>query len=385
MGLITIILFHLWTQPSVRMLGFGEDFAGFIPDPITDLLRNPACLEDFGVGYEASYNSLQIHTIIQKFDELDSTYIDTTESHSFGTAEPLSVFLLYPKFGLGFRLGAFMRYGERNHSQLEPWLYRQDGFVGALNLSKYIKIGGEYNYSWNDTPDEYYVTVWDTLNNTYDAPIYRGQTSNEFGLGIIIGDNKIWQLAVSARRNLEKDSFEALFFPQEWQREWTERREEKFFFSRIEGNFHSYMIVVKCDYIGKTRVQRRYYFPEDSFNLKFSSFESGLAIQNQLDDYLMISVGIIYCTHEYTDYHTKGFIIPVGFERKVGSVLTFRFGNAFIYNHAETELNTTLRFDIKNEMNFGLEFQPYDKMCLYLATQDPLNYRRWFLGLSFAL
>ena len=65
--MLIVLLLQLWTQPSVRILGLGTDFAGYIPDPMTDVLRNPAYLKGFGYSYDGSHSSLQIYTVMQKY------------------------------------------------------------------------------------------------------------------------------------------------------------------------------------------------------------------------------------------------------------------------------------------------------------------------------
>ena len=107
MGTIILLLFQLWNQPSVRMLGFGEEFVGFIPDPITDLILNPANLKDIGRDrYDETFESLQIYTITQRFEEsFDSVFNEDIRTFLSEVRKPLSCLIFYPKLGLGFKGG----------------------------------------------------------------------------------------------------------------------------------------------------------------------------------------------------------------------------------------------------------------------------------------
>jgi|GEM_PF-5904972 len=184
MGLVIILLFQLWNQPSVRMLGFGKDFAGFIPDPITDLLRNPAYLKTFGQD-DRSFDVLQMYAMIRSFN---STALDTQllGLEFFEREELLSLFVLYPKIGLAYRVGSWQRWDHRDYSEFEPWLYGQEGFLGALNIGRLIKVGAEYSFSWNNEPDWIYLYKYDTLGIRQKASVTHLEWSNESGLGITI-------------------------------------------------------------------------------------------------------------------------------------------------------------------------------------------------------
>lgn len=222
MAILVVFLLQLWNQPSVRMVGIGRYFEGFISDPITDLNWNPAALKNFGNKYGTTFDALQLYTMVQKIDDIDSiAYPDIRKNIFLRTTEPLAFFILCPKIGLGFRTGAFIRSEQRNYSNIEQWLYGQNGFYGALNIGKYVKIGGEFNWSWNNRPDEYEVTVWDSLYNEYDATIFHSELSKEFGAGCIISNNRTWQISTSVRKSWENNTYKGHRF---W---WPDSEKEK--------------------------------------------------------------------------------------------------------------------------------------------------------------
>lgn len=391
--LLCLMMIQLWNQPSVRMLGFGRHFEGFIPDPITDLMWNPASLKEFGSGYEDTFNSLQIYSIMQIMGDIDSTvYPDHIKSIFLRTAEPLALLVFYPKIGLGFRSGAFVRYDERNYSDIEQHLYGQDGFFGALNLGRFVKIGGEFNWSWNNQPDEFYVTVWDSINDEYSTTVSHWELSKEVGAGILMSDNGIWRLSLSARKNWEKNMFygHRILWPDDWQQEWNERREYLRSFVKLEINVHPLKVVLKYDYCDDVLVYRRYYEPEDSSIFEFSSYRPGIAVLYLPHTDIIVSGGFLHDYHKYELHYVRSLIIPVAFETNLNARLKFRFGATCMYVHKDTYSWIVVSPSIeesylKNDINLGVDFHLYDKMCLYLATQDLLNYKSWFFGFSFAL
>ncbi len=395
MGLL-LMVFQLWTQPSVRILGFGREFAGFIPDPITDLIYNPAYLKEIGYGYDKTFNSLQVYTLTQAVG--DSLYLERSVSYLFrtgGAHEPLSLLIFYPNLGLGFRVGAMWKIDERNEHYLEPWLYGQEGFFGALGIGRYLKIGGEYNFSWNNQPDEYEIREWDSLGNQYMGRINHTETSNELGFGLLIGSGLL-QLAVSGKRDWELNSFVADFGELQYDTTWSDKRGDSRLFLKLQGGVYFLKVVLKCDYREWVWNRRIYYALPNLFvndTIKFSSFKVGIgALHYPCRDITVVAV-VIYNIEKFRDgidCCIKSLIVPVGFERSFGHILGFRFGNTFTFNHTKSFdpyiiYPYIFNYTICNDVNFGLDLNPYQRLNFYFASQDLLNYKRWFFGLSFAL
>jgi len=395
MGLL-LMVFQLWTQPSVRILGFGREFAGFIPDPITDLIYNPAYLKEIGYGYDKTFNSLQVYMLTQTLG--DTVYLESSISYLFrtgGAHEPLSLLVFYPKLGLGFRVGAMWRIDERNKHYPELWLYGQEGFFGALRIGRYLKIGGEYNFSWNNQPDEYEIQEWDSLGNQYMGNINHTETSNELGFGLLIGGGLL-QLAISGKKDWELNSFAVDFWEPQYDITWSDTRGDSRLFLKLQGGVNFLKVVLKCNYREWLWNRRIYYAPQNLFiddTVKFSSFKSGVSVLYSPFRDIIVSAAVIYNIEKFKDgidYCTKSFIVPVGFERSFGHILKFRFGNTFTFNHTKSFDPYILypyifKYDIYNNVNFGLDLYPYQRLNFYFATRDPLNYKQWFFGLSFAL
>lgn len=389
MSTIILLLFQLWNQPSVRMLGFGKDFAGFVPDPITDLLRNPAYLKEFGTC-DATFNSLQIYASTRNFDKImDSVNYGDVRS-VFDTDDQLSFIAFYPKIGIGCKMGAFTRIDERNNLNRENWLYGQKGLFGAFQLGKYLRIGGEYNYSWNDKPDKFRVQFYDTSYNLRSATISHGERSNEWAGGIIIGDqtSKNWQLAISYKKNSEIDTFLAntvYEWPDEWLSEWNERHEDSYFYAKFAVSHQNYKVIWQFNYYDRLRIQKVYFMPADSFITRLEVFEPGMGFLYQPQRDITLVAAVICSEWRHLGSPTSGLIIPVGVEKSFGESITCRFGNTFTYRTKYFYKGTEYDYHIKNELNFGLDFRPYEKLNLYLATTNPFEYSAWLFGLSFAL
>jgi len=189
MGLL-LMVFQLWTQPSVRILGLGREFAGFIPDPITDLIYNPAYLKTF-VRDQKSFDVPQTYIMMRSFNS--TTLIEQkSELEFFENEELLSLFGLYPKIGVAGRFGAWQRVDIRGCLKYGLWPYGQSGLLYAFNICKWIKFGGEYNCSWNNGPDWLCISMSDTLGNPQTAEITHSEWSNEIGFGILITNNTHW-------------------------------------------------------------------------------------------------------------------------------------------------------------------------------------------------
>lgn len=228
---LVIILFQLWTQPSVRILGFGREFAGFIPDPLTDLLRNPAYLKTFRET-EKNFDTPQTYFMMRSFNS--TTLIEKgSELEFFENEELLSLFGLYPRIGVAGRFGAWQRVDLRSYRKYGLWPYGQSGLLYALNIGKQIKLGSEYNCSWNNGPDWIYIDIADTLGHPQSAVIIHSEWSNEIGLGIIIADNIKWQFSCAGKKNSEDNNFTAdttgWFWPEDEQTEFENRYQNYYF------------------------------------------------------------------------------------------------------------------------------------------------------------
>ncbi len=316
---LVIILFHLWTQPSVRILGFGREFAGFVPDLITDLIHNPATIKVFGKD-SISYNGIQIYSSIKSFNSanLDTQKVDL---EFFENEELLSLFVLYPKIGLAYRVGAWQRFDYRNFYELEPWLYGQEGFLYGLNIGKWVKLGAEYSFSWNNAPDRYYII------SPCPAAITHSEWSNEGGLGIILSDEYKWQFAFAGKKNWETNTFTAdtagFYWPNDQPSSWTNNYSDLQINSRFKIKIKQTIITAGLKYYEKDNY---------SANSRRCSYRPRLGIIYQPGNNLFVIGAITYALNKTDNSITSmEIIIPVGFERKFGSLINFRMGNTFIY------------------------------------------------------
>ncbi len=374
---LIFILFQLWTQPSVRMLGFDKEFAGFIPDPITDLIYNPAYLKTFGKA-DKSFNTLQIYSAMSTFNST-MLYNQNPDLEFFENKELLSLFVLYPKIGFAYRVGAWQRFDYRNYYELEPWLYGQEGFLYSLGIGKWVKLGVEYSFSWNNGPDWYNIIIYDSLDNPHEASIMHLEWSNEGGIGIILTGNNNWQFTLAGKKNWEIDSFAAdttwFYWPEDCSPAWDREYSDFYINSNFRVNITQLIIIAGTKYYEKNCA----YF--NSINSRLYSYRPGLGIIFQPNNNLFVIGAITYALNKRDDYITsRKLIIPVGFDRKFSPILNFRFGNTFIYEYYCETYNL-----FKNKVNLGLDINPYEKLCLYFATQNLFDNSAWLFGLSFAL
>lgn len=373
--ILIVILFQLWTQPSVRILGFGREFAGFIPDPITDLIYNPAYLKMFGKD-NLSFNGLQIYSSMKRLNSVspDTTIVDL---EFFEYKELLSLFVLYPKIGLAYRVGAWQRFDYRNYYELEPWLYGQEGFLCAFNIGKWIKLGAEYSFSWNNGPDWYNIVKYDSLNNPHEAAIVHLEWSNEGGLGIILSDNNKWQFAFAGKKNWEIDSFAAdttfwVYWPKNEASEWIRNYGDFQIISDFRIRIAQVSISADMKYCERNN---------HSTNSYRCSYRPGLGIIYQPNNNLLVIGAITYAWSRRDNFtYSQKIIIPVGFERKFGTDLNFRFGDTFIYEYYDG-----IYFYAKNKINLGLDLDVYKNLRLFFATQNLFENNGWLFGLNFSL
>lgn len=383
MTLLLFCLSLLWNHPSVRLLGFGQGFDHFIPDPITDIIRNPAFLKQF------DYDNPLFYTVAQPFENVDSVYLYDRflRLDLFETAEPLSLMLLYPKVGIGFRLGAWTRFDE---DRCAKWFYGQAGTIGAMNLGKYIKIGAEYDFSWNNQPDDRIFSPY-----VYKSVcIHHYENSNEFGFGVVVGNNK-WQLSVSAKNNWEIDKYRAetsqnlrywYYWPVEWPSRWSEKRTDLRILSNLIFKSSYFTIIIHFSHY-YYKWFRRYlcWTPQFYYDYRetFSSEEPGVTFLYKPTNDMFIFTGMSYWRYGESSYvEVENVVIPVGFEKKLNSLLTLRFGDTFVITRNYMYWQELL---LKNEINFGFDIKPYKKLTFSCAIDDPLKFRKWFFGLHFSL
>ncbi len=261
-----------------------------------DLIHNPAALKMFGKE-STSYNGLQIYSTMKRFN---STILDTqkVDLEFFENEELLSLFVLYPKIGLAYRVGAWQRFDCRNYYELEPWLYGQEGFLCTFNIGKWIKLGAEYNFSWNNGPDWYYIIKYDSLNNPHEAAITHLEWSNEGGAGIILSDNNKWQFALAGKKNWEIDSFASdttfwFYWPKNELSEWIRNYGD---FQMI-SNFR--IQIVQVSVIADVKYYERNNY---STNTCYCSYRPGLGIIYQPRNNLFIIGAMTYALSKRDDF-----------------------------------------------------------------------------------
>ncbi|MGB9722232.1 MAG: hypothetical protein ACPL28_12230 [bacterium] len=362
----------------MRILGFGREFAGFVPDPITDFIYNPAYLKTFGENSK-SFNRLQIYSFMRFFNSM-MLLQPQSDLEFFEKDELLSLFVLYPKIGLAYRIGAWQRLDERSYYKLEPWLYGQEGFLYSLNIGKWLKLGVEYNFSWNNAPDWYNIIKYDSVGNPREASIMHLEWSNEGGMGIILTDNKNWRFALAGKKNWETNSFTAdttfwFYWPKDepvvWNNNYTE--------FHLNSNFR---LDIKRISIGMVlKYYRLYNELGDYFDSRYS-YRPGLGIIFYLDNSLLLISAVSYALNKRDDFTTsRKLIFPVGFEKEFSTILNFRFGDTFVY---EYRYDTAI-FIIRNIINTGLDIKPHQKLYLHFATSNLFSDDIWHFGLSFVL
>ncbi len=390
MGTILLVLFQLWNQPSVRMLGFGEYFAGYIPDPITDLTFNPAYLKLFGL-VSSTYDGLQIYSKLRTFrnDSLDET---SCSYEFYENDELLSFYAMYPKWGIAWRVGAWQRFDARDYmvedfefiDYLAPqlWLYGQEGFLISYAIHKYVSVGFEYNFSWNNQPDYYYYYTKNNLYQVELAQIYHDAWSNEIGGGFIIHNNNNFELSFAIRKNTETDEYLMDTTGYYWRENEPTEYESEYEFMQLNTYVRH-----KLDRINLTykfmlfRKDTEAWYPDfrtfnDTYNIVLLP---GVGITFQAIHDLTVSAAISYREkHNPYEAYEKMFIFAAGFEKKFGTLFAARFGNM-------AGLEATHNYAVWNQINMGFELQPYDKLQLHVATQNLTNFSYWTFGLSFAL
>lgn len=389
MSTIILLLFQLWNQPSVRMLGFGKDFAGFIPDPITDLIWNPAYLKTFGEGTN-SYNTPQVYSMMRAFSSTTLTE-QIAGMEFYENEELISMYALYPKIGLACRFGAWQRIDIRNNYERELWPYGQAGFLGSLNVGRWVKIGGEYNHSWNNGPDWFRVSIADSLGYPQAVAITQSNCSNEIGFGIILSNYKNWQLSLSGKKNWEIDSFTSDTpypfgrGPEGESTTFKAHYDDLQFNARLRYMPNRFIFSSNFNYMRK-RIER------DGLNhfmdYYLTSVRPGIGAIFYPKDDLFVMASITYALNrvDYSAYTPSTRITAqkviglVGFETVLSRILKFRFGSTLTYMYLYQSDH-----QFKNELSFGIDITPYEKLTLNFATINPLEYSFWYFGVSFAL
>jgi hypothetical protein len=384
---LTII--QLWNQPSVRILGFGKEFAGFIPDQVTDLLHNPAYLKT-GKDSE-THDGLQIHSMMRPFISTDLA-TQTSNLEFFETDELLSLFILYPKVGIGYRIGAWQRNECRSYFEVEPWLFVQQGFIYSMRIRKYFNLGIEYNFSWNNRPDRFDIVVKGTIHNwDWIERKFRWEWSNEGGLGILLSNNTDWQFSFACKKNWEVDSYyvDTLSFtpcpdgrPLNYESRYSDFQSN----AKIKYLAKKYKIIFQLSYFEKNIKAWQWYYEQHKFECKNAThWKPGLGFIYQLSDNVFVNTAIIYAIDtRWTQSNIKKLIIPVSFEMDASPRLKCRFGDVFTYSYSLGYYPNPYYY-FKNELNLGLDIKPYEKLIFSLATSIRTNSFEWFFGLGVSL
>jgi hypothetical protein len=373
---------QLWNQPSVRMLGFGRYFAGYIPDPITDLTWNPAYLKTFGED-TASYNTAQIYGMARAFNSNDLSN-ETAGMQFYESEELVSIYALWPKIGLAWRLGAWQRRDIRDYNNVELWPYGQAGMMGCVGITRYVKVGLEYSGSWNNQPDWISRIKMDSLGIPYDAEFSHLERSDQVGLGILLTDNVQWELSLSGKKNWEVDSFKAdtaEYWRQNEQIVFEDRYDDIQLNARFKFALRKLVVLLSLKYFRKDYIQ--------SFDIDWDSYRTairpGLGIVYYVNKDVLVLAALDYGvnkagTQAYLGTESRQLMGLAGFEARLSPLIIFRVGNTLTYTYyAETY------HSFKNEISFGIDLRPYEKLTFYFATNDPLEYSQWYFGISFAL
>lgn len=389
MSAIILLLFQLWNQPSVRMLGFGKDFAGFIPDPITDLSRNPAYLKTFGEGTN-SHNTPQVYSMMRAFST--TALAEQIPDIEFYENEELgSIYALYPKIGFACRLGAWQRMDLGTYYDYRRlWPYGQTGFLGSLDIGKWITIGTEYNCSWNTRPDSFRLGVGDSLGQLQPVHITKLVWSNEIGFGMILTGKKIWQLSISGKKNWETRNLTSdIPFPfgrgPEGELTAYKAHYDDFQFNtRLRYMPNRFIYSATISYFRK-RIERD--GVNHTMDYYFESARPGIGIVFYPRNDLFIVTSMAYALNKinYAAYPGTSTIAQkviglIGFESVLSRVLKFRFGSTLTYMYLYQSDH-----QFKNELSFGIDITPHEKLTFNFATINPLEYSFWYFGLSFAL
>lgn len=398
MNMFILLLFQLWNQPSLRIFGFGEYFEGLIPDPITDLSTNPAFIKDIGEKYGGTFPTPQIYTKYQRFDDIDSIYIANDHDQPLLlSTEPINIYALYPKLGIGFRSGLIIRNEQRTYDKIERWIYGENGFIVGYKINKYLQAGAEYNFSWKTSPIWYMVTVWDTLENGdvefRDEQLWSNSRGLEGGIGLKINFFKNVWLSQSIKYYDETIWYNAHhFFPRNWLRNWENNNTG--FKSYTQFCFETNFFKVKASYsfIENSLQLRNYYPPYDSSINKYPEYCPKVGLILTPVGNVMIAGACVYDYQKYYYYFKQRLIFPVGLENKINEHFTFRLGTSFSYIFRDTYRwiavwPPTTDIDFFSEFTLGVDYHPYEKMSLFFVSQDifKINYKKWLFGLEFCL
>ncbi|UCG30928.1 MAG: hypothetical protein JSV53_03380 [candidate division WOR-3 bacterium] len=369
-----MLLVQLWSQPSVRMLGFGRYFAGYVPDPITDLTWNPAYMKTLGENVD-TYNTPQIYAMTRIFTTNELTN-QTPNMEFWENDELMSLFALYPKIGVALRLGAWQRSDVRSYYTPELWAYGQAGILGSLGITQRIKVGVEYSASWNNKPDWIYLEKHDTLGIIQDAVLTHSEWSDQIGLGIILTDNMNWEISLSGRSNWETNSFIAdtieWFWPQHETVQFDEQYNDMQVNARLRLLFRKLKVTLDWKYAYKDCRAR-------------NSMRPGLGITYYPMSNIFVIGGLTYVVNKSSQGGTswireRRLIGLAGFEARFSPILTFRIGNTTTYTYYHE-----IYHQLTNEISFGIDLIPYEKLKLNFATSNPFEYSCWYFGVSFAL
>lgn len=122
------------------------------------------------------------------------------------------------------------------------------GIAGAINLSKFIKIGGDYNCSWNNRPDDCIIDV-DPYKSAY---IHHLAKSNECGAGILILNNKV-KLSIAGKKNWETDNYRAeksplWYWPEGLSPVWSEKKNDYMILTSLSINISRLTVIAHFDF-----------------------------------------------------------------------------------------------------------------------------------------
>ncbi len=389
MGIVVILLVQLWSQPSVRLLGFGRYFAGYVPDPITDLTWNPAYIKTLGENVD-TYNTPQIYAMTRVFNS--ATLIEQSQEEDLFVNEELaSLYGVFPKLGLACRIGGWQRTDIRNYHYQDPWFYGQGGLLGSIRLCRWMKVGCEYSHSRNKRPDIFCNILWNTGSNPQEVTITQESGSNEFGIGIILTDREKIEMSISGKTDEEvRKLFSDVPYP---------------FGYGSEGEVTTYEA-----HYNNTRVNARLRYMSNRFiySANFTYMRNNIERDgiNEYSDYSVGTIrpgaGVIYYPTEdlfvtasvivlidwidddaYTPSiwnQDKRIMFLIGLEAPISKILKFRLGNNLTYG-----FGYALGHRFINEPSLGLELTPYEKLTLNFATGNPLDYAFWYFGISFVL
>jgi hypothetical protein len=239
-------------------------------------------------------------------------------------------------------------------------------------------------------PDIFYNYVW-TSGNPQDVTITQESSSNEFGIGIILTNRKKLELSLSGKNDREiRNFFSDIPYP---------------FGRGPEGELTAYEA-----HYDNSQINARLRYISDRFiySANFTYMRKNIE-RDGINDYCDYSIGtvrpgtgiIYYPTNDLlvtasvivlidwidNDAYTpsiwnwdKRIMFLTGFEAPILKILKFRFGNNFTYGFGYARGRRFI-----NELSFGIDLMPYEKLTLNFATNDPLEFSHWYFGISFAL